>query len=154
MTAFYLDTSSVVKRFVSETGSAWTINLFKPASGNRLYISRLTLVEVAAAVTRRKNENSLTVAQADKAIKRFERGLSGRYVIVEVRPAIIGEAMRLAKTHGLRGFDATQLASALFANQQRLEVGTTALTFVCADNKLSRAAAAEDLSVENPNSHP
>jgi len=154
MSAFYFDSSGIVKRFVSETGSAWTINLFKPSGGNRIYIARLTPVEVVSAITRRKNNGSLSTARADKAMRRFERSLSGRYVFVEIRAAIADEAMRVAKAHGLRGYDAVQLAAALLTNQERLHIGASALTFVSADNNLNNAATAEGLVVDNPNNHP
>lgn len=154
MSTFYFDSSGIVKRFVSETGSAWTINLFKPSDGNRIYIARLTPVEVISAIIRRKNTGSLSKAQADNAMRRFERSLTGRYVFVEIRAVIADEAMRVAKVHGLRGYDAVQLAAALFANQERLNIGASELTFVSADNNLNNAATAEGLTVDNPNNHP
>jgi predicted nucleic acid-binding protein len=50
---YFFDSSALVKRFARETGTAWVINLFKPASGNRIYIARITYVEVISAIVRR-----------------------------------------------------------------------------------------------------
>lgn len=86
MPPFFFDTSGLVKRFNRETGSAWTINLLKPSSGNTIYIARITAVEAVSALTRRMRVGSLTGKQADKAMQRFERGLAGRYAFVEIRP--------------------------------------------------------------------
>ncbi len=144
----------MVKRFNREPGSAWTISLLKPSSGNTIYIARITAVEVVAALTRRVRVGSLTGKQADKAMQRFERGLAGRYAFVEIRPAVINRAVILAKTHGLRGYDAVQLAAALTANDERLSIGASALTLISADNDLNRAAQTENLAVDNPNNHP
>jgi predicted nucleic acid-binding protein len=154
MDAFFFDTSGLVKRFSRETGTAWTIGLLKPSSGNTVYIARITAVEVVSALTRRTRGGSLTASQSNKAIRRFERSLFGRYAIVEIRPTLANRAMLLAKIHGLRGYDAVQLAAALTANDERLSVGAPALTLVTADTALNAAASLEGLAVDNPNHHP
>jgi uroporphyrinogen-III synthase len=61
--------------------------------------------------------------------------------------------MHLAKQHALRGYDTIQLASALeiAALAQQLQ---PPFILVSADDELNAAAAAEGLTVENPNSNP
>ncbi len=154
MQGFFFDTSGLVKRFNRETGTGWTIGLCRPSGGNTIYIAHITAVEVVSALTRLTLGKKITAAQSAKAIGRFERTLAGRYAFIEIRPAIVVEAMRLAKTYGLRGYDAVQLAAALSANRERLNIGASGLTFISADNKLNNAAAAEGLAVDNPNNHP
>lgn len=154
MSAYFFDTSGLVKRFSRETGTAWIINLLKPSGRNTIYIARISTVEVVSALTRRARGGSLTITQANKAIQRFERSLFGRYAIVEIRPAITNRAMLLAKIHGLRGYDAVQLAAALIANDERLSIGASALTLISADNALNAAASLEGLGIDNPNNHP
>jgi predicted nucleic acid-binding protein len=154
MDAFFFDTSGLVKRFSRETGTAWTIDLLKPSSGNTIYIARITAVEVVSALTRRTRGGSLTASQSTKAIQRFERSLFGRHAIVEIRPTLVNRAMLLAKIHGLRGYDAVQLAAALTANDERLSVSAPALTLISADTALNAAASLEGLAVDNPNHHP
>lgn len=154
MNAYFFDTSALVKRFSREAGSNWTINLLKPSGGNTIYIARITAVEVVSALTRRARGGSLTQAQANKAINRFERSLFGRYAIVEIRPGVANRAMLLAKIHGLRGYDAVQFAAALTANDERLSIGAAALTLISADVALNAAASLEGLAVDNPNHRP
>ena len=154
MDAFFFDTSGLVKRFSREIGTAWTIGLLKPSSGNTIYIARITAVEVVSALTRRTRGGSLTTNQSIKAIQRFERSLFGRYAIVEIRPTLANRAMLLAKIHGLRGYDAVQLAAALTANDERISIGANPLTLISADNALNAAASLEGLAVDNPNQHP
>ena len=48
--AYFLDTSTVVKRYVHETGTAWVQALTDPAAGHFLYVARITDVEMIAAV--------------------------------------------------------------------------------------------------------
>ena len=50
-------------------------------------------------------------------------------------------------------YDAIQLAAALELQAVRSLVSLSAIVFVCADNKLNTAAAAEGLPVANPNTH-
>lgn len=47
MPAYYLDSSALVKRYVTETGSAWVRELCQDAA-NAIFISELALVEVGA----------------------------------------------------------------------------------------------------------
>lgn len=154
MSAYFFDTSGLVKRFSREIGTAWTINLLKPSGRNTIYIARITTVEVVSALTRRARGGSLTVTQANRSIQRFERSLFGRYAIVELRPGIANRAMLLSKIHGLRGYDAVQLAAALTVNDERLSIGASALTLISADNALNAAASLEGLATDNPNQHP
>lgn len=154
MSAFFFDSSSLVKRYAGETGTKWVFGLVRPASKNRLYLARITGVEVIAALTKRMRTDSLTSSATIKATKRFEREFTNRYVLIEVSPQIIRTAMDLAKSYTLRGYDAVQLASALQANQDRTAIGGTALTFISADKHLNTAATAEGLKVDNPNNHP
>ncbi len=154
MAAFFLDSSGLVKRFVSEKGSGFVINLVKPSNRHTIYLARLTSVEVVSAITRRKNIGSLSIIEANKAIARFERTLQNRYAFVEVNEKLTVQAIDLAKKYGLRGYDAVQLAAALQVNQNRLAISASAITFISADNNLNNAAVAENLLIDNPNNYP
>jgi predicted nucleic acid-binding protein len=79
--------------------------------------------------------------------------LSHQYRVIEITPAVITQAMQLAETHGLRGYDAVQLAAALIVQKMRETLGLSALELVSADRDLNDAAAVEALTVDNPNSH-
>ena len=154
MPALFFDSSSLVKRFAVEIGTNWIFSLVRPSTNNRLYLARITGVEVIAAITKRVRTGSLSKHAADKAVKRFEREFQNRYILVDVSSQIIQSAMDLAKNHTLRGYDAVQLASALQANALRLSVGGSSLTFVSADKHLNAAASAEGLTVDDPNNYP
>lgn len=53
MPAYYFDTSALVKRYIAEAGSTWVRQASDPVSRNVLYTSRLTGLELTAAVVRR-----------------------------------------------------------------------------------------------------
>lgn len=154
MAAYFFDSSASVKRFAKEKGSAWIFGLLRPAARNWIYVSSLSLVEVTAALARRRKGKTLDARRAGKSIKRFQRSFEHRFLIVEITPPLLDEAAQIADRYELRGYDAVQLASALEASQNRLTLGLSPLIFVSADNELNRAAQAESLAVENPNNYP
>ncbi len=67
--------------------------------------------------------------------------------------ATIREAALLAEKYFSRGYDAVQLATALRIEGERKLIGAASLVFVSADEDLNKAAQAEGLSVENPDTH-
>ena len=67
--------------------------------------------------------------------------------------AVITDAMRLSEAHGLRGYDAVQLAVALELENRFKAQNLSSIIFVSADDNLNSAAQAEGLTVDNPNNH-
>jgi uncharacterized protein len=154
MAHYFLDTSAVVKRHVIETGSPWVKSLVRARAAHTLYIARITAVEVTSAITRRQRAGSLSPAQAGAILGHVRRHLTQRYVIVEVTPALLAAGMLLARSHGLRAYDAVQLSAALEVHRDHQNAGIGPITLVSADHELNAAASAEGLIVEDPNAHP
>jgi predicted nucleic acid-binding protein len=146
---YFLDTSAVVKRYVSEIGSAWVQGLTDPAAGNICCIARIARPETVAAITRRERGGHLSPSGAATALADFELDFAQQYLSISLSDALIDRAAALARTHGLRGYDAVQLAAALEVWSQ---IPTTVL--VSADDVLNNAATGEGMAVDNPNSHP
>src|SRR5437899_7998885 len=113
MPIYYLDSSAGVKKYVTETGTAWVLNLFKLSYGNIIYVSQITGVEVVSAITRRFRGGSLAQKATQKSIARFKRDFQNRLRILRLTDTIVSAAMHLSEIHGLRGYDAVQLAVAL-----------------------------------------
>ena len=154
MAAFFFDTSALIKRHVNEVGSVWVRSLTKAKAGHIIFIARITAVEVFAAITRRQRGGSLSPAQAGAILGHFRRHLAQRYVIVEVTPPLLTDATLLARRHGLRAYDAVQLAATHEADRIYQSAGLGPVTLVSADQELNAAASAEGLAVDDPNSHP
>lgn len=154
MAAYFFDSSALMKRYAREVGSAWVINLFKPSVASRVYVARITLVEVISALTRRTRSGRLKPAAMAKSVSRFHRAFDGKFLIVEIGKILVDQAVGLAEKHALRGYDAVQLAAALQMNNSRLAKGGMPLTLISADADLNAAAQAEGLVVDNPNNHP
>jgi uncharacterized protein len=153
MAVYFFDSSALVKRHVNETGSSWVRSLTRIKAGHTLYIARITAVEITSAITRRQRGRYLSAAQAGAMLGHFRRHLTHRYAILEMAPALLADAMLLARAHGLRAYDAVQLAAALEVNRiyQTGKLGRVIL--VSADQPLNDAAIAKGLTVEDPNLH-
>ncbi len=149
MPEFFLDTSAALKRYVLEPGTPWVQALAAPAAGHSLIIVRITLAETAAAITRRERDGSITPMDAATALADFQLDFARQYFIIEVSAPLVDQAATLVRKHGLRGYDAVQLAAAL-ETQARLPT----LTLLSSDVELNAAALAEGLAVDDPSSHP
>ena len=154
MAGYFFDSSIIVKRYVREGGTNWTISLFRSSSRNSFYAARISLTEVISAFTRRLKNKSLSQTQTSKAKIRFRRTFQRKFFKIEIDAVVIERAAGLAEKYALRGYDAVQLSAALTANNARISVGASPLIFVCAADKLNDAAKAESLAVENPNNYP
>jgi predicted nucleic acid-binding protein len=67
MSALYFDSSGLVKRYAQETGTSWIFSLVRRAAKNRLYLARITGVEVVAALTKRMRVGTLSQDAAAKS---------------------------------------------------------------------------------------
>jgi predicted nucleic acid-binding protein len=154
MPTYFADSSTLVKRYVHETGSAWVNSLFAPFPHDDVYIVSITAVEMVAALMRRSRSGSVTSATAMSACSLFLSDLPQDYQVVEVAEALINLAIDLAQRYKLRGYDAVQLAAACQINALCLSLGLDRIIFTSADRELTAAAQSEGLAVDDPNSHP
>jgi predicted nucleic acid-binding protein len=106
----YLDASALVKCYLVEAGSRETIAL--TAESEMVAASMISRAEVAAAFAKAARLRLVTQARARSAQRSFARDWSD-LVRLPVTEALVARAETLAWDHGLRGYDAVQLASAL-----------------------------------------
>ena len=154
MAAYFFDTSGLVKRHVNEIGTAWVRSLTQPKAAHTLFLARITAVEVYAAITRRQRGGTLSPAQVGAILGHFRRHLGQRYNVVELNPALLAEAMLLARKHGLRAYDAVQLAAMQEVDRLYRASGLGPVTLISGDRELNAAAIVEGYLVDDPNLHP
>ena len=130
----YLDTSSLVKLYVDEPGSADVRQLVDQAE--IVTASVVAYAEGRAALARRRRERSLTVAEHRRAKRAFDADWP-RVLALDVSDHLARSAGDLAERHRLRGFDALHLAS--FLRMVR-EFPSERVRFSSADVPLERAA--------------
>jgi predicted nucleic acid-binding protein len=158
MALYFFDTSALVKRYALEDGRKWVQGLTDPAISNQIYIARITGAEVIAAIMQNVRERHTTSADATKVIADFRFDFANQYQVVEITEAVVARAMALIESYKLRGYDGVQLATALELNDLILSTGLpaaggSALSLASADGDINLAAAAEALSVENPQTY-
>ena len=153
MPAYFTDSSTLVKQYVRERGSAWA-SLFASFPHDDVHIVAVTPVEIVAALMRRARSGTMTEPDARAACAQFLADLPLDYQVVEVTDTLVAAAIGLAQRHKLRGYDAVQLAAAIEVNHLRLHVGAAPLLFVSADAELNAAARSEGLTVDDLNAHP
>lgn len=154
MATLFFDSSGLVKRYIAETGTAWVQSLNDPRAGHDRVIAEITGAEMTAAVTRRLRRGDTTQADAAAALSDVDADFASDYFLLETSRARVREAMALTRTHGLRGYDAVQLATALFLRDQCRALGQPDPVMITSDTELAAAAALEGLSVDDPNAHP
>jgi predicted nucleic acid-binding protein len=154
VSAYFLDTSALVKKYMTEKGSVWIAMLTDPDSDMKIILSRVTWVETLSAFSRLRRENKIDADMLAQTVHVFTTEWESQYHIVEIEQSDIATAGHLVQRHPLRAYDSIQLACALKIYSAFSRTAPSAFSFVSADSHLLAAAQAEGLLVENPNSHP
>lgn len=149
MSAYFFDTSAVLKRYVQEQGTTWVESITSNVN-HVIYIAQITPIEFTSAIYRRWRENTLSQQGVDDAFLLFRRHLRQQYNVVRLTNQLVLQAQEVLLKHPLRAYDATQLTSALTL-QHKLNV---VLHFVSADIRLLHEAQLEGLTPINPNHYP
>jgi uncharacterized protein len=149
MIFYFVDTSALVKRYHLETGSSKVATILAEPDSSHL-ISRLGLVEAISAFALKVRDGQIQMTDFALYRKRLLADVRNRALsVIRVRVPHFKLADQLLQKHGmtskLRTLDSLQLASAL-----DLRARAMLDHFVCADVNLCKIAAAEGLSVVNP----
>lgn len=135
----FADSSALVKLYVPEEGSESVRGLVD------LVVSQICRVEVPSAFWRKQRLGEIGVEHAATLAAAFEVDLWGsgeepeRFVVVRIDGRVLDRAARLCAQHGLRAYDAVQLASALLV--RAVDPGCSAVAAF--DVALRAAAGAE-----------
>ncbi len=137
----YLDSSALIKRYVVEAGSDDVEQLLREAdAAGTAWIS---VVEVVAGLAKAARMKVLTSKEANSAIHAFRDDWPD-LMRLQISEPLLERAADLAQQHGLRGYDAVQLAAAI-TWQASLEEPVTLVSF---DRQLWLAAQNAGLSVQ------
>jgi len=137
----YLDTSSIVKLYLAEAHSGDVRGWSEKAE--IVATCRVAYPEMVSALNRRYRGGDLSKPDYELLLKTFYAEWS-HFAVVDFDEISAG---RLAKKHGLRGFDAIHLAT---AKQLKYSQPHISLAFSSFDGDLNKAAAAEKLNVLEP----
>ena len=136
----FADSSAIVKLYSDEPGHE-TVRALEA-----MVVSAIARVEVPAAIWRKSRMGGLSANDARTLVRAFEADLTepaGRLVALAMTEPVLEHAAGLTAIHGLRAYDAVQLATARAA--RAIEPGCT--TFAVFDRELADAAAREGFSI-------
>lgn len=136
----YLDTSSLVKLYVEETGS----EKIKDIAYNATVIStsKVAYAEARAAFARKQKEDGFSITNLRKIVEDLNRDWES-YFIIEITDGLIRSAGDIAEKHLLRGFDSIHLASAIILKDKT----GSEIYFSSNDARLNRAAEKEKIPI-------
>jgi uncharacterized protein len=135
----FADSSALVKLYADEAGHEQVREL------SLLVIAELARVEVPSALWRKHRMGELHTDDARLLVAAFEADYFGagsepaRFIPISTSAIILDEAARACAVHGLRAYDAVQLAAALAAR----DAVPGCQTLAAFDLQLRAAAAAE-----------
>lgn len=136
----YLDTSALLKLYVREEGRELVREAIGAAEGAAT--STVAYAEARAGLARRLREDDFTDEEHRRIVERLSDEWR-RYARLAVSNLLAYRAGFLAERHGLRGFDAIHLASAV----QFSENTDDSLEFLAFDGRLNDAAREASLIV-------
>jgi len=139
----FWDTSAIVPLIVSQPQAAAVRLLLQ--DDPQMIVWWATLVECVSAISRLEREGALSSAQAVSGLASL-RDIEKSWREIEPGDRLRDVAVRLMRTHPLRGADALQLAAAIVAADGE----PRALPFVTLDDRLARAAEREGFTVIEP----
>jgi predicted nucleic acid-binding protein len=134
----YVDTSTLVKLYVPEPESGAVQALM--GSAQVAAVSLIAFAEARAAFARKRRERAVNPKDYRRIVREFDDDWD-HYFVVDVTEPLVKRAAQLADKHGLRGYDAIQLSSAIVLREQSGE----AVSFCCFDGRLLRASRREGL---------
>jgi len=130
----YLDSSALVKRYVTEPGSSEIVRAF--AEANVVGTVSISRAEVVAGFARAVRRGALAPEDAELARHQFQTEWR-HFQRHQITDSLIGRSCDLAWSFGLRGYDSVQLAAAV-RWQEELDMPLVLATF---DGQLWQAAA-------------
>ena len=135
----YLDASALVKRYVADPGSAEVEALI--ARAQAVGTGVISRAEVAAALAKAARAGIVTRESATKALQAFNADWE-HMIRLQLGEPLVARAAALAWEHGLRGYDAVHLATALLWREMLGEP----ISVATYDRELWRGAQASGLS--------
>lgn len=149
MSNYFLDSNAIVKYYVQEVGTAWIKEIINSHLNQRI-ICVISIAEVASALSQLQRTTRLGKKRIRRVYDKFREDIrSGVFLSHPVNIPTLDLAAELALRYPLKGFDATQVASALMASK----ILGTSIVFISGDKQALNAAKREGLLCENPFDH-
>jgi predicted nucleic acid-binding protein len=151
MMLFFLDGSALAKRYVAEPGTALLDYLFDHVAVDRLIVLNVGFAEVVSILVRRKNAGTLSGGTFSQALLHLGQEVIHAPSLRKLEPTnslVIG-ALAHIENHSVNATDAIVL-HAVVGLAHHLRGQGDDIVLVSSDQRLLRAAQAENLATFNP----
>jgi len=108
----FIDTSSLIKRYVSETGSDIIDSLFNDE--NEICISPVTVIEMRSALGRKLRDGSIDSETYQKAIDLWSEEYIS-FIKISFDDSLVIKAIKEVEDRGVKTLDSIQIGSALLS---------------------------------------
>jgi hypothetical protein len=136
----FFDTSALIKRYISETGSDNVDALFNKA--DRIFVSAVTKIEAFSTIKRLHKEKAISNEAYQNLIAEIGYDFQ-HFTVFPLSKFVEDVALSLIDKYQLKTLDSIQLASLL--NQKEL-----VNQFIVSDSRLKNAATSENLQLIDP----
>jgi len=107
----FIDTSSLIKRYIQEDGSDKIDNYF--VDGNEILLSPITTIEIASTFNRKLRDRTISLDTMDKAKQLFNIDYNSYNIIAFYD--ILMKSIELINQYPLKTLDSIQTASAIIS---------------------------------------
>lgn len=136
---YFFDTSALLKRYHQEPGSAKVDEILSQPEGS-FVIANITIAELTSAFVRKFHQRIIKRAALKHVLSQFSKDILTDFWVIDLERHHVMQSRALILKHNLRALDGLQLSALL-------SLKTLKPTFVCADQRLLRAAQKERVSV-------
>lgn len=126
----FLDTSSLIKLYYKEDGTARLDKIFVNHVVEEVFLSEISVTEFFSAIYKKVRTKDLSLQNANDVLGAFTDD-KDKFTFITIDSAVIGTSQTLLQKYGLKGLpalDAIQFASAYSVRNQ--------IDFVVSDDKL------------------
>lgn len=136
---YFFDTSALLKRYHLEPGSGKVDGIFSQQEGS-FVIASITIAELTSAFVRKFDQGIIKQAALKHVLSQFSKDMLTDFWIIDLERHHVMQSRALIIKNNLRALDGLQLTSLL-------SLKTLKPAFVCADQRLLKAAQKERVSV-------
>ena len=147
--ATYLDTSALVKAYITEPGTEVVKQIIR-SPRESLVLSEHVALEVLATLSYKFRDRQFTSRRYRKAREAFFRDYEDGFTVVSVTNGVVRTAMQLADTYrsiGVGSLDLIHVATALHLCESN---SPQSFTVACADRSMRLLASAAGFQVFDP----
>ncbi|MDQ2998301.1 MAG: type II toxin-antitoxin system VapC family toxin [Chloroflexota bacterium] len=92
MSTLFIDSSALVKRYLTEAGSDWLTALLNPSAGHTIIVTTITQVESAAALATRHRSGAITKIERDALVDLLALHFDTEYQQIAIEAPILSRS--------------------------------------------------------------